>query len=444
MAWTTGAGVANSLLAAVTALVVTPLLVDALGPVRFGRWAGVNDLVAWALAADVGLTSYVVQRAAALDAAGDRAGARALTAAAQRFTVVVGSLIGIALCVALRQYTRLAGATEDQLAVVGAVGVAAGVASAWYAVAFAYGRGVQRTGPFAAGSTAAATAALVATVAGLLAGWGLWALAAGYAARTAVLVGTARWWIARSAADGAWRPSAEARAEVRRAAPETAGLSAAWAVSANCEALLLVPIAGPAAAAGYVVARRAPDLVRSFAESVSQGWYGAFAGAAAGAGDTAATLRRAAALRWAVSVAGATAVGAGNGAFVRWWVPDVTPPSWALSAALAIAAVVSSQAYFLNLSLRATGAHRSGTRLLAGEAVAKVAVVAITAAVAPLWAVAAVVTTIAAGSLFAHARALGRALAAPGAVGVPSPLAALTGVAVPIAAAWLAGRGGAP
>jgi len=289
-------GYANLLLLVVQGLVLVPLYLEHLGQSRYGAWMASGDVLGWLAVLDMGVAGISTQRMAAAHGRGEH------RTVAEYFGT--GVFVQV-LLVALLTLLAVAGAPFVP-GWLGVEGAAARELSACFAVAgVATGLGLlgtvigglatstQRMVFVSAATFGAGVAGLAATLALLVLGWGLWALAGGMLVRSGLLlvaVGGHAVYVLRHDL----RERARVRLGVAREFFALSGVTVLTmignAVVGKSDAVLVALFFGPAAVTPYVLTRRAADLLSMFLARIGGAVFPGFAHLV-GSGDHARAAR---------------------------------------------------------------------------------------------------------------------------------------------------------
>jgi O-antigen/teichoic acid export membrane protein len=433
----------TSLTVAITvaqAVVLIPLCLRALGAHLYGAWLGATELLVWIQMLDGGIPNLLTQRVGAAIGRGDRADAARWSITGLLLVTLIGGVLaaaGIAAAPLVARWAQVEAADVPTFVACFRVGTAAS-ALLLYANGFVgIARGVQRTEMTSASQAAGALAGLVVSIVLILAGWRLWALAMGLAARGIVAFGGGLAF-ARQGDRALWRaaPSLATAREIGGLAPSMVAGSVGYVLATNSEIVLVTTVFGPVAAAVYALTRRAIDGLRNLLDSIAFAVNGAFAHLVAAADRHRArvVLHEVLWIRLALAaLAGAIAIAVNRTFVTLLFGPAQFGGVW-LTAAFVAQMVVGGQSFMANYLLRASGEVRQGSWLLAAEAASRVAAIAAGLQVFGLIGAPASALVISAAGLFVNWRRLGRTLppqrgtAAVGrAVSDLAPIAVLTG-----------------
>jgi O-antigen/teichoic acid export membrane protein len=175
-------------------LLLLPLVLDRLGPDLYGSWIALSALIAVGSLADAGVRTEVARRVA------DAKGAQDETALARTvhvgttvmvLTAVPVAVLGLVLAPLLSQAVfpdGVPGYPASEITMVLRVMILAMAANLVLGAHFAALRGVQRSDVETIAQVAALPANAVILVAGVVSGWGLWALLAAQVAGMVVVV----------------------------------------------------------------------------------------------------------------------------------------------------------------------------------------------------------------------------------------------------------------
>ena len=239
---------------------------------EYGVWVTVSTLLALAGLADVGVSTQIVRKVAAAVGAKDRAAEQAavnegvtVLVAMAAAVLVLGAGAAVAAPAVLQIPPSMSTGDVTALGVFVACNLAATVVLTGR---FAALRGFQRVDLIARGELAGSLSQFVIAVGGVYAGGGVWALAAGSAAR--LLVAS----VVQAAALRQLRPGQRVRLQrlTGRALRAYAGVSTALLVASaaniidhQLDKVLLASIVGPAAAASYQLGATLALQARSLA-----------------------------------------------------------------------------------------------------------------------------------------------------------------------------------
>jgi O-antigen/teichoic acid export membrane protein len=398
------------------AVVLIPLCLRALGAHLYGAWLGASELLIWIQLLDGGIPNLLTQRVGAAVGREDRTDASRWSVTGLLIMAVIGILLTAAGLMAAPFVARWAQVASPEVPTFVAcfrVGVVASVlllgANGFIGIA----RGVQRTEITSAAQAAGALTGLVISIALILTGWKLWALAIGLAARGAVLFGGGLVFARRS--DRAlWRaaPSLATAREIGGLAPSMVTGSVGYMLANNSEIVLVTTVFGPVSAAVYALTRRAVDGLRNLLDSIAFAVNGAFAHLVAAADRHRArvVLHEMLWIRLALaSLAGAIAIAVNRTFVTLLFGPEQFGGVW-LTAAFVTQMVVGGQSFMANYLLRASGEVRQGSWLLAAEAAARVVAIATGLWMFGLIGAPASALVVSSVALFVNWRRLGRTL----------------------------------
>lgn len=373
-------GYANLLLLVVQGLVLVPLYLRFLGADTYGAWMASGDLLGWLAVLDMGIAGISTQRMAAAHGRGEPR--------------TVGDYFGTGVVVQL----LLAGALM-LLALAGAPwvpgwlgvkGAAAGELSACFAVAgVATGLGLlatvlsglatstQRMVFVNLATFAAGLAGIGITLALLVAGKGLWALALGMLVRSgslAIAVGAHALFVLHRDL----RTRARVRWEVAREFFSLSGVVLLTMVGnaavGRSDAMLVALIFGPVAVTPYMLTRRAADLLAMFLARIGGAVYPGFAHLV-GSGDHARAARvlgQVARVYFAAAVPTGALYLALNRTFVELWVGQGQYAGQLVTVLVGLNVLVVGWGALILYLLGATGSLRASGLGIFAEAVVRV------------------------------------------------------------------------
>src|SRR5581483_6670698 len=302
---------------AITGLVLVPFLIGRLGDDDFGRWAAVGQVLGVLGLLDLGVAALLPREVAP-------ASGSAVAGAVNRARWLVGMQTPLVALVAAGVW---AGVSAAQPALAGplAVILAAYVVQFPLRMASAVLTGMQDL-TFCAAVQAAGWAVTTATTVGLvLAGWGLYALAAGWAAGQWLICGLC-WWRLRAKFPearpaGGWPGWGGLWAQLRPSLWASTS-QVALILSAGTDVLVVAGVLGPVAAVVYSCTVKPVQILTTYCYSIGLTSQPALAQLrAAGDRDRLENALKAVGLATLV-LSGAVAIGvaAVNGAFVGLWV----------------------------------------------------------------------------------------------------------------------------
>lgn len=367
------------------AFLLIPLCLAYLGPNLYGSWLAAAEVLIWVQMLDGGLPNLLMQRVGAL------AGRSEWAAAARWTSTILAALCVIGLSL-LALASSLAPAVGDWVAV-GAADRSTFVAcfrtAALASVLLMLGngcvglsRGVQRTALINVTQVCGAVTGLVVSMALLVAGWGLWALAIGLLARAVVAIAGAVVFLARLPPAGtSWwaSPSSATAGEVGRLMPYMSTASIGYVLATNSEVLLVTTFLGPLPALAYALTRRAFDGVRTLLDTIAWAVSGGFAHlvTADDRSRSRAVLREILWVRLGVASVGVGIIVAVNAAFVSLLFGPDNFGGIVLTLAFALHIMLSGQSFLANYLWRASGYVREGSLMLGAEAGVRVVAMAL-------------------------------------------------------------------
>jgi O-antigen/teichoic acid export membrane protein len=379
-----GSGTAIVISVAQTFL-IAPLCIVQLGTHVYGAWLAAAELLVWIQLLDVGIPNLMTQRIGAALGGGDRdVGARWSGTGLVLLSVIAVALVllGVLGGPFVTAWSQVPQAEAGRFTACFQISVVASALLLLFNGVVGLSRGVQRTTLINAVSVTGAVTNLVVSLNLLLAGFGLWALAAGLAARAVVTVGGGLIFLHRLAREGhptVFWPDKRVSAEILSLAPPMAGASIGYLLANHSEIMLVATVFGPVPAAVYALTRRAVDGLRTLLDTIAWAVYGGFAHLVTSDDRSRArtVLADVLSLRFASAcLGGAIYVAVNEGFVTRLYGAESFGGLW-LTVAFAVQMIVGGQSFLLNFLYRAAGRVREGSLLLAGEA--SVRVVAIVA-----------------------------------------------------------------
>ncbi|HYN08273.1 MAG TPA: hypothetical protein VES67_12880 [Vicinamibacterales bacterium] len=374
---------ASILISVAQALILMPLCVAKLGSIVYGAWIGATELLIWIQLLDLGIPILMAQRIGAAIGKGDRSeGGHWFATGMTILLCIAGGLLLIGLSVApfVTSWAQVPAGEASRFTACFRLGVAASVALLVSNGFVSLSSGLQRTVLINAALASGAATGFVVSVVLLLTGWGVWALAAGLAARALVAIGGGLAFLNVLAREGqglSLRPTRAIANEIATLAPPIAAANVGFLVTNNTEIVLVTTILGPVGALVYALTRRVADGLRAVLDSAAWAVYGGFAHLVASDDRHRArdVLEELLSLRFAAACVCAAMYVAVNQGFVTLLFGVEHFGGLALTVAFAVQTIVSGQTLLLNNLYRAAGRLREGSMLLAGEAVGRVTAV---------------------------------------------------------------------
>lgn len=372
--WHLGGNYLLNILLVVQGLVLLPLYLKYLGDRLYGFWLASGGILAWMSVMDLGIASLVLQRCAAAYGRRDLAMVgRYWRGGVLLVTLVALLVLGVAFVLASWVPVWLRVDAEWREALSGAFLLSA--------IAFAINMGfdlarnfcvaVQRTQWPVFAEAAGAAIALAMTIGGLIAGWELWALPAGFLARAVFCasVGLPYAVLLARSCGGGWGLDREVLRDFGRIGPAALGSRLVGGLARQAEPLLITLFLRPELGVVFSVTQRALQAVEPFVNQVIGSTMGAFAHLIGenNRSALAAAVRRIG----AVVCIGASLCGLGyclgNEGFVHLWVGSERFGGNLLTAGLAGGSMFLLVSRLLQNLLTAAGDQVGAAGLSAGE-----------------------------------------------------------------------------
>lgn len=367
---------ANTLLVSLQAVLLVPFVLRSVGPTVYGAWLASGDLLNWIQVLDLGLPNLMIQRVGAAHGSRDEASAGRwfLTGALVLGLVALGLTgAGLGFAAVIPALFHLGGADAELLRGCFALGcLAAGLAlfnNAFVGLA----RAIQATHFINGVMIAASLLGLVAALALLWRGLGLWAIALAMLIRSLVALAGGLWFLLAVVPQDLRRHFRLDRMVLRaylKSIPATSLGGIGYALVSQSETAIVGSLAGPQVALVYNLTRKAADVGRNLVDMIGFASYGGFAHLAAAAPPT--EVRRVYLelrfLRLVAAMAVACAFLVVNHALVRVWVGEAAYGGPLLTGLFAVQLVVTGDSYLVNYLYRAAGAVERGSWILAAEA----------------------------------------------------------------------------
>jgi len=375
----------NVLIVGAQGVLLVPLYLNAVGPHLYGAWLASSEVLVWLQAMDLGIPNLMIQRIASAYGGNDRRRAADWFAAGILVLGLVSLVIGLAGVAVSLLLPAWIGATPEESAVLSSCFLVGTVATC--ITIFANGfvglsRAIQDTSLLSATLIASAVVGLLTSLALILAGFGLWAIAFGLVARAgvglsgALLFGIHAW---RTDLGVPFRVDRGIASELLTASPVTALGGISYAVMSQSEIVLVAALVRPELAVVYALTRRAADLGRSLVDMIGFATYGGVAHLLSSSDRPSAriTYARILGLHLSCSVAVASAYLAVNRSLLEVWIGPSLAGGIGLIVVMAIQSIVLGHSYLINLLYRATGRVIEGSVALVVEALVRIPLLAI-------------------------------------------------------------------
>ena len=375
----------NVLIVGAQGVLLVPLYLNAVGPHLYGAWLASSEVLVWLQAMDLGIPNLMIQRIASAYGGNDRRRAADWFAAGILVLGLVSLVIGLAGVAVSLLLPAWIGATPEESAVLSSCFLVGTVATC--ITIFANGfvglsRAIQDTSLLSATLIASAVVGLLTSLALILAGFGLWAIAFGLVARAgvglsgALLFGIHAW---RTDLGVPFRVDRGIASELLTASPVTALGGISYAVMSQSEIVLVAALVRPELAVVYALTRRAADLGRSLVDMIGFATYGGVAHLLSSSDRPSAriTYARILGLHLSCSIAVASAYLAVNRSLLEVWIGPSLAGGIGLIVVMAIQSIVLGHSYLINLLYRATGRVIEGSVALVVEALVRIPLLAI-------------------------------------------------------------------
>jgi O-antigen/teichoic acid export membrane protein len=254
-------------LALASGILVVPFVLAKVGTEAYGVWLGFGELVAYSAMADLGVLGVLPWLIAEADGRGDRGEMRALVSAGLAAASIAAVLFGVLAVGLLSVAPGLTGVSDAQrAAVIGPLLVLVAGTAAGYPLRVFHAVLVGVQDVTFIGTLAVAQAALnVVLIVGMLAtGQGLYALAAAATVPTIFVAGASWFRVRRIAPELARGWGLPSRALLRTVTTQGIGGWAGglgWRMISATSNLVILSIAGPAAAVAYAMTARLGDVL---------------------------------------------------------------------------------------------------------------------------------------------------------------------------------------
>ncbi|HET6230002.1 MAG TPA: oligosaccharide flippase family protein [Longimicrobiaceae bacterium] len=370
----------QSLIVGLQSIILIPIYVRQVGERLYGAWLGSGDVLSWMLVSDLGITNLVIQKVAAAHGAGDERDVGRWFASGTAVVAAICAIlcaVGIGASFAFPRIFGLQGAEADALRRTFVLATVSTSVVILHTAFYGYARGVQRTGLLSATTVVSTLLQFAISLVLALRGFGLLAIGYGFVARAVVQVIGMAIFFAREVPAGVranLRVDREVLRELGRTVPATAVAGFAFAAMNQSELLIVSLLVGPAAAAVFMLNRKAIELARALSDSVTFGTYGAYAHLVASAdrGRALNVYREILSVRTALAVLMAAGYVALNRSFVSVWVGPEKYVGLTLTALFAVQSIMAGNAFLANYLYRAAGFIVEGSMLLLAESVLRV------------------------------------------------------------------------
>ena len=295
-------------------------------------------------------------------------------------TGVVLMAIGMASAPYVTKWAQVPASEANVFATCFQVSVVANVLLMLFNGFLGLSRGVQRTAIVNAANVAGAAAGFATALGMLIAGFGLWALAAGFVVRSVLCLGGGLVFLADLRRDGhviPLRPPAAVVREILHLTPPMAAANVGYLFANLSELVLVNTFFGPVVALVYAVTRRMADGARMLLDTIAWAVYGGFAHLVTSdeRHRSRQVLSEVLSLRFACACLGAAVYVAVNQSLVTLLFGAENFGGLSLTFAFGLQMIVAGQGFLVNYLYRAAGHVREGSLLLAGEAVVRVAAI---------------------------------------------------------------------
>ena len=371
---------ANNAITALQALLLIPRYVQQIGARTYGAWLASGDVLTWMPMADLGTADLLVQRVGKAHAERDQVTAGHWLATGGAFILALAAVVtvgGLAFSFAIPHIFHISGADAPELQRAFAIACLATAVTVCFNTLYGYARAVQHTGLLSSTYIVGNSLQLVTSAVLVYSGHGLDAISSGFVARALGFLAGMALFVYRDLDDDIrqhLRISRQVFMELRHALPATSVAVLAFALMNQTELLIVSLVLGPVMATIYMLNRKAIELARAIADSVTWGAFGPFAHLVASPERHRAltVFHEVLSLRVALAVIFAAGFVLLNRSFVTLWVGPNEYAGLALTVALAANAVVGGSAFLVNYLYRAAGAIIPGGVLLVAESALRV------------------------------------------------------------------------
>jgi O-antigen/teichoic acid export membrane protein len=381
---TFGGNFASVFIVSLQAVLIIPLYLNAVGPRLSGAWLASAEILVWMQAMDLGIPNLMIQRIAAAHGRGDTQSAARWFASGQLLLALVSAVVagaGLLISSSLPSLFRVTGPEAEVLRDCFLLGTIASCATIFGNGLVGLSRAVQDTTFLSGMLIVSALVGFVTSLALIVMGWGLFAVALGLLARavvslmTSLAFGIVTW---RTQFRVPFRIEQTVIRQLLEAAPATAIGGFSYALMSQSEIVLVASIARPELAVIYALTRKAADVGRSLVDMIGFATYGAFAHMMGGPERTHAQRvhSEVLSLHLSAAVALAAAFFAVDHSLVDLWVGPGLFGGPMLVFLMSVQAVVLGHSYLINLLYRATGRVVEGSLALVVEALVRLPLLA--------------------------------------------------------------------
>lgn len=367
-------------LLSVQALILIPLYIQILGPQNYGIWLSTGEILSWMLVTDLGIPNLIAQRTGVACSQNDyrRLGSWIFTGSiALIFTAIIVSLIGIGIALAIPYIFKM---DKDVSRIFIQVIIICSLATSgtilnnlWVG----YSRGVQNTRIINRAHIVSIIVSFGVTYYLLRANKGLYSIAGGFIARTIILwVGSIVYYMRSvpSEVKQNLRWDKDVFRDIKNLAPISTLGNLSYVALNQSELTILAVLIKPETAALYLAARKAADLSRVVADSLSHASYGGFSNLV-GSGDIQGELpvyQEIFNLRNTISISLMTSYIAVNSSFLKLWAGQGFETSLLLNVSIALQGFFAGSSYLANYLFKASGEIEISSRIMATEAICRI------------------------------------------------------------------------
>lgn len=380
-AFTTFAGsTATTVVASLQALLLMPLYLHFIGPKLYGAWLASGDLLVFMLAFDMGIPNLIIQRIGAALAANDRRLIGAYFGTGAVILLTFSALLGIGLISVspfIAGWMHIDGPQAHELRGAFLLGSAAICTMLVNYMFQGLARGIQETAVVNVSALAGVIAGFIVTLTMLLAGYGVWSIAAGLAVRSViVLIGCIGFLF--------FTVDREIRRQIRfdravgrefwRISPPLFISGLGYTLMNDSQVLLAATVLGPESAAVFGLTRKAAEMAGTLLDGIGQGSYGGFSHLyAAGDGVRSRTVyREVIAVYLGIGFALMCAYVAVNPGLVGVWAGTRVFGGTLLTVLLAVSVLMTGWSYLSLCLYRSTDHHHATSGALILECLCRV------------------------------------------------------------------------
>ena len=374
---TWSASTLNVLILSIQAFVLIPLYLQHIGNRLYGAWLGSGEILVWIAAFDFGLPNLLIQRIGVAHGRGDTRRMAEYFATGTVMILILAVLVGsvgVGLSLKISSWMGLDGAEATLLRSCFLLGVVTSCLNIANNAVVAFCRGVQKTGFISGVLVLAGLVSFALSGYLVITGWGLWAIAWGLMARTAVsTLGSIAFVIITFR--GEMMRFLSVKKDLLRdlLSSSPAVFLAAIGAGVPIETTLVAVMVRPEMAVIYNITRKAADMAASLAGMISQASLGGFSHLVGADPKRAMRIHsEIMALFTSFAIAVAAAYIALNSNFISIWVGPQQFGGHILTILMGLGTVMVGRASLINNLYRFSGPMVKGSIMIIIETILKI------------------------------------------------------------------------